>query len=315
MNTLTAELDRYLTIRRSLGYRLDTAERILRRFVTFMDSRGATLITADLFLQWKAAFGKANRNTWAARLSVVRLFAQWLQGINPRHEMPAKGLIPFRRTRGQPHIFSEADVGRILAEAEKLPSVNGIRGLTYSTLFGLIAVTGLRISEALDLDDDDVDLVNGVLTIRNGKSGKQRLVPLSPSVRSRLEEYARERDRLLGHRPQSFFVSDRGDRTGDCGARYNFAMISQRIGLRALPKHRYHGHGPRIHDLRHTFAVRTMIAWYRQDLDLEREMPKLSTYLGHTDPSHTYWYIEAVPELMSLAAERAAKRLEKECQS
>jgi integrase len=312
MSTLSEELERYLSIRRSLGFDLGTAARILRRFVTFVEDRGTDHITTDLFLQWKGAFGKANRQTWAARLRMVRIFAQWLNSIDPRNEVPPRGLIPDRYRRSPPYIYSEQEIGRIVAEAESLPSVNGVRGLSYSTLFGLIAVTGLRVGEAIALDNDDVDLEEGVLAVRRGKFGKARLAPVSQSTQARLAAYARERDRLLGSRPQSFFVSDRGARVGDCGARYNFACVCQRIGLRPSQRFKRHGRGPRIHDLRHTFAVRTIVNWYRAGMDPGQEMLKLATYLGHVDPVHTYWYIEAVPELLKLAAERASSVLQQE---
>jgi integrase/recombinase XerD len=201
---------------------------------------------------------------------------------------------------------------RIVKEAARLPSPNGIRALTFATLFGLIAVTGLRVGEAIALDNSDVDLENGVLTVRCGKSGKARIVPISETTAERLIAYAAERDRLLGRTPKPFFVSDTGNRPDDCSARYNFATVCQRIGLRAPQKFNKHGRGPRIHDLRHTFAARTMVNWYRSGKDPEREMIKLSTYLGHTEPAHTYWYIEAVPELLALASERVARALSQE---
>jgi integrase/recombinase XerD len=201
---------------------------------------------------------------------------------------------------------------QIIDGAARLPSANGIRALTYAMLFGLIAVTGLRISEAVALDNGDVDLATGVLTIRRGKSGKARIVPVSASTSDRLIAYAKERDRLLGCCPKSFFVSDDGRRPDDCAARYNFASVCQRIGLRTAQKFNRHGRGPRIHDLRHSFAVRTLVNWYRTGKDPEREMIKLSTYLGHADPVHTYWYIEAVPELLELALQRAVHSLARE---
>jgi integrase len=305
MSALSAELDRYLTIRRGLGYELATAERILRRFAAFAEQEGADLISTDLFLRWQEAFGHANRQTWANRLVVVRLFAQWLHCINPRHEVPPRALIPSRHRRPRPHIYSDEEIRRIVEAAAELPSINGIRALTCSTLFGLIAVTGLRISEALSLDVTDVDLKAGVITLRRGKLGKARLLPLSDSTMSRLASYAKERDQLLGRPSEPFFVADRGERLTDCGARYNFAAVCQAIGLRPAEKFKRHGHGPRIHDLRHTFAVRTLVNWYRAGKDPAREMIKLTTYLGHANPAHTYWYIEAVPELLDLASRRA----------
>ncbi len=301
---LRQELDRYLTIRSSLGYELRTSERILRRFIAFAESQGADHVSTGLFVKWQGMFGHASRQTWAARLCIVRLFAQWLHNLNPAHEIPPQGLIPNRSRRSRPYIYSEEEIGKIIAAASALPSVYGMRGLTFSTLFGLIAMTGLRISEALVLDIDDVDLDLGVLTIRRGKGGKARFVPIHDSITSRLVAYARERDRLLGFTPQCFFATDHGTRPDDCSARYNFAIVCQRIGLRPEQLYGRHGRGPRIHDLRHSFPARTILGWYRAGKDPAREMIKLTTYLGHTKPESTYWYIEAVPELLELAARR-----------
>jgi integrase/recombinase XerD len=301
---LSYELERYLTIRRNLGYDLRTSERILRRFVQFADSERAKHINVALLLRWQTAFGEAGQQTWAARFRIVRLFAQWLNGLDPGHEVPPKGLIPSRLRRGRPYIFSDTEITAIIEAAAELPSTYGMRGLTCSTLFGLIAVTGLRISEALGLDTTDVDLHEGVLCIRRSKLGKQRLVPLADSVNDRLRDYATERNRLMGDIPEAFFVTCEGNRLGDCGARYNFAQTCQRIGLREVQRCHRHGRGPRIHDLRHSFAVKTLIEWYRSGKDPAREMIKLTTYLGHSRPQNTYWYIEAVPELLELASER-----------
>lgn len=304
MSPLRQELDRYLAIRRSLGYDLGTSARVLRRFIAFAESQNASHITPDLFLRWQANFGAAGRQTWAARLGMVRLFAQWLHGLDPGHEPPPAGLIPQRAMRSRPYIYSEAEIAGILAAAADLPSAYGLRSLTYTTLFGLIAVTGLRISEALALNTADVDLETGVLVIQRGKLGKARLVPLADSVTAHLRAYIAERDRLLGSSPAALFVNENGGRIGDCAARYTFARISQRLGLRSAQRRLRHGRGPRIHDLRHTFAARTLIGWYRSGKDAAQEMIKLTTYLGHSRPENTYWYIEAVPELLELAAAR-----------
>jgi integrase len=174
----------------------------------------------------------------------------------------------------------------------------------------LIAATGLRISEAIALDEDDVDLEQAVLTVRRGKNGNSRRVPISESAVERLLAYRRERNRLLGAGRSPFFLFERGARPTDCAARYNFAQVCQRMGLREQQRFQRHGRGPRLHDLRHTFAVKTIMDWYRRGLDPEREMIKLSTYLGHSDPEHTYWYIEAVPELLQLASERVTRSLD-----
>jgi integrase/recombinase XerD len=245
MSHLAEELDRYLTIRRSLGYDLGTTERVLRPFIAFAGSQKAEHITTALFLQWQKAFGHAGRQTWAARLGMVRLFAQWLNGLDPAHEVPPQGLIPHRYRRSRPYIYSAEEIASIVAAAAELPSVYGLRGMTYSTLFGLIATTGLRISEALALDTADIDLEVGVLTIRRGKLGKARLVPIDDSVTPRLRAYAEERDRLLGFTPQPFFATDRGKRPDDCSARYNFALVCQQLGLRSPQRFGRHGRGPR----------------------------------------------------------------------
>lgn len=310
MNALSKELDRYLGIRRNLGYSLATDERILRRFIDFAERENTEHISIALFLEWKRTFGSAGNQTWAHRLGTIRIFAQWLHCMDLRHEVPPQSLIPSRFRRPRPYIYSEDEIRRIVESAAELPSIHGIRALTCATLFGLIAVTGLRVSEALSLDVGDVDLNAGVLTLRRGKFGKARLLPVSDCTKARLAAYAKERDRLLGTTSEPFFVADRGERLTDCGARYNFAAVCQTIGLRPVQKFKKHGRGPRIHDLRHTFAVRTLVNWYRTGKNPTREMIKLTTYLGHGDPADTYWYIEAVPELLELAS----KRLEAEVQ-
>ncbi len=198
-----------------------------------------------------------------------------------------------------------------MSEAARLPSSYGLRGWTCSTLFGLIAVTGLRVSEAIGLDDNDVDLNEAVLAIRRSKNGKCRFVPLAASAAQRMGAYRAARNRLLGRGPAAFFLLENGERPSDCCVRYNFALACQRIGLRERQVFQKHGRGPRIHDLRHSFAVRTIMDWYRRGLDPDREMLKLSTYLGHAQPEYTYWYIEAMPELLQLACERAERHLNK----
>ena len=309
MSNLSGELHRYLTIRRSLGYRLRAHERILRKLVTFAEHQGAEHISTDLFLRWRKASGDARRHTWAQSLAMVRLFAEWLHAIDPKHEVPPQGLIPKCKRRPRPYIYSDADIRRIVEAAGDLPSPNDIRALTYPALFGLIAVTGMRIGEALSLDAGDVDLETGVVTIRPGKFGKSRLLPLSIGTTARLAAYAKERDRRLGCPPQPFFVSDCGGRIADNTARDTFAAVCRNVGIRRAQRFGRSGRGPRIHDLRHTFAVRTLMDWYRTGKDPAREMIKLTTYLGHADPADTYWYIEAVPELLQLAAARATASL------
>lgn len=309
MSTLSKELDRYLAIRRSLGYALGTTERNLRKFIAFAEGENTEHVSTALFLRWQEAFGSANRQTWACRLGMVRVFAQWLHCMDSRHEVPPQSLIPSRVRRSRPYIYNEGEIRRIISAAAELPSANGIRALSISTLFGLIAVTGLRVSEALSLDTSDIDPDGGVLMLRQGKLGKERLLPVSDCTRLRLLDYVRERDRLLGAPAKPLFISDLGRRLGDCSARYNFAIVCQSLGMRSPQKFNRHGRGPRIHDLRHTFAVRTLLNWYLAGKDPSQEMIRLTTYLGHSDPAHTYWYIEAVPELLELASRRVEEVL------
>lgn len=208
--SLMPQLDRYLSVRRSLGYDLRTSERSLRRFTSYADAEGAAHIGTALFLRWHATLADANGSTRATRLRVVRLFAQWLSGFDPAHEVPPQGLLPDSSNRPRPHIYTTAEIAEIVAAARELPSVYGLRGHTCSTLFGLIAVTGLRISEALALDRDDLD--QGVLRVRRGKLGRERLLPLDPGVVAHMGAYLTERDRLIGHAAKPLFVTDKATR-------------------------------------------------------------------------------------------------------
>ena len=309
MTPLTVRLQQYIAMRRKLGFGMSFAERVLRKFAEFAGRERADHITVDLFLRWKEHYGSANNRTWGSRLSMVRIFAGWLQGFDARTEVPPPGQITSGPRRTRPYIYSDDQITEIVAEAARLPSAYGLRGWTCSTLFGLIAVTGLRVNEALRLDEEDVHLKEAVLTVRRAKNRKTRFIPISPCATERLRAYRAERSRILGAGRAAFFLLENGDRPTDCTARYNFAVVCQRIGLRASQPFNKHGHGPRIHDLRHTFAVRTIMDWYRHGLDPDREMLKLSTYLGHAKPELTYWYIEAIPELLQLACERAERNL------
>jgi integrase len=196
-----------------------------------------------------------------------------------------------------------------MAEARRLASPTGLRALTYTTLIGLLTATGLRPGEALALDGSDVDLENGILAIRQTKFGKSRFVPVADSTRAALADYAKQRDELCSRRrTEAFLVSETGGRLQSCTARVTFARMSCAVGLRTATASRRVGRGPRLQDFRHCFATRKLIEWYRAGLDVGRELPKLATYLGHVDVGHTYWYLEAVPELLQLATERLGGR-------
>jgi integrase/recombinase XerD len=310
--SLSLQLQRYLEIRRNLGYDLSTSERVLKQFVSFLETKNEPHITTDLFLQWKQVFGRASQSTWGRRLGMVRLFASWLHSMDTLHEIPPQALIPSYHRRKQPYIYTDDEIRRIIEAASLLSSKNGIREITYPAFFGLVYVTGLRISEAISLNNQDVDLQNGIITLFNGKNGKDRILPVTECTKNHLKEYSRKRDRLLGHIPEPFFVSEEGIRLTDCAVRYNFVVVCKMIGLRAEQPFYKHGVGPRIHDLRHTFAVKVMINWYKEGKNIDQEMLKLVTYLGHKSVTHTYWYIEAVPELLALASQRAENYMDKE---
>jgi len=312
--SLLLELQRYLKIRRNLGYDLSTSERVLKQLVSFLETKNETYITSDLFLQWKQVFGKASQSTWGRRLGMVRVFASWLHSMDSRHEIPPQSLIQSHYRRKQPYIYTDDEIMCIIEAASLLPSRNGFRAITYPAFFGLVSVTGLRISEAISLNNRDIDLQNGIITLYNGKNGKDRILPVTECTKNHLKEYSRKRDRFLGHAPEPFFISDEGIRLTDCAVRYNFAVVGKMIGLRTEQHFHKHGIGPRIHDLRHTFAVKVLINWYKEGKNIDQEMLKLVTYLGHQSPSHTYWYIEAVPELLALASQRVENYLDKEVQ-
>lgn len=237
---------------------------------------------------------------------MVRRFAQYLSAVDPRTEIPPPKLLPHRYRRKAPYIYRDEEVVRLIAAARRLESPRGLRGATASTLFGLLAVTGMRVGEAIGLDRQDVDLAQMLLTVRHTKGHKVRLVPLHPSTGNVLRHYARLRDRICPH-PQSpsFFLSERGAQLLDCTVRAWFITISYQIGLRLPTAHR----GPRLHDLRHRFDIETLRRWYRTDQDVETHLPELATYLGHGHVADTYWYLSATPGLLCLAAHR----WEREC--
>jgi integrase/recombinase XerD len=304
MSRLNTALNEYLAIRRALGFELREVASCLRNYVAFLEAEGASCITTEWALRWATRPVHAQPSTWAWRLGMVRRFATWYKTVDPRTEIPPAGLLPHRYQRKRPHIYTEQEIGKILRQASRLESPKGLRAHTYATLIGLLVVSGMRVNEAVNLDRQDVDLVRGILTIRRTKFGKSRHVPVHPTTVAALQQYARRRDRIVPIPTAGFFVSERGARITDCMARYTFAKLSQQLGIRSRAKG--HGRGPRLHDMRHRFAARTLIHWYRAGLDVERELPKLATYLGHVHINETYWYLEAVPELLQLATDRIA---------
>lgn len=309
MTAFRDAVEEYLAVRRALGAQICRTAASLNRFVEFLECEGADFVTTQLALRWARMPADAQPATWAERLGVVRRFAAWRSVTDPRTEIPPRGLLPHRRRRKPPYVYSDEEIERLVAQAARLPSAAGLRGPTFATLFGLLAASGLRLGEALALDVADVDLRDGVLAVRKAKFGKSRFVPLHDSTRRALARYAETRNRILPRRPvEAFFVTERGTRIRHAMAEWTFAKVSCAIGLRAPAPPSYSGRGPRLHDMRHRFAAARLVAWYRAGLDVERELPKLATYLGHVHVRHTYWYIEAVPELLGLATERLADR-------
>ena len=301
MTNLRHSLADYLALRRSLGYKLLEDGWVLEKFVAFVEQADSAHITTELALRWATQSSKASPVHHAHQLSRARLFAEYLSGIDPQTEIPPRGLLPAHYQRQAPYIYSEQQICDLVTAAGKLPSATGLRACTYATLFSLLAVTGLRIGEAIALDFDDVDLGERVLLVRQSKFAKDRLVPVHRSTAEVLGEYLAMRQRCHPHQSSNaFFLAERGTRLTDCMARHTFIQLSRRIGLRAPGDH----HGPRLHDLRHTFAVATVKRWYREGLDVDVQMPLLATFLGHSHVSDTYWYLSAVPQLMALAGAR-----------
>jgi integrase len=240
---------------------------------------------------------------------MVRSFASWLEDYDANTEIPSAQLIPGKYKRRTPYIYSRKEIFSIVNEAGRLSSDYGLRASMWQTAFGLISVTGMRVSEAIQLTCSDVDLPNSIISVRQGKNRKPRILPIKPCVVKQLKSHAELRDKLIDSSSERFFLKEDGIPPTDCAARYNFSQVGINIGLSSKQRYNRHGLGPRIHDLRHTFAVHTILDWFQSNRNIEKEMYKLSSYLGHTKPKHTYWYIEAIPELMNLAAERSEIRL------
>jgi integrase/recombinase XerD len=301
MSELHAALEEYLSVRRALGVKLRLPGRLLERFVDFAEREGADVITTDLALRWATQPTDVQPAQWANRLGMVRRFAQYRSAADPRTEVPPPDLLPFRTQRPAPYLYSDEEVSRLLEAARQLPAGTGLRPHTYATLFGLYAVTGMRTNEPLHLDREDVDLTQGVLTVRGTKFGKSRYLPIHPSTQQVLQAYAERRDALCPHPlAPSFFLAECGSRLTEWSVRWTFVKLSRQIGLRGPQDSR----GPRLLDFRHRFAVKTLIQWYRGGHDVEHHLPELATYLGHTHVADTYWYLTAVPELLHLAAQR-----------
>lgn len=305
MTTLKKALKEYLFLRRSLGFKLERVGSLLYGFVEFLEKEKASYITTKLAMKWATQSVDVQPARWATRLGTVRLFAKYISTADPRTEIPPEGLLSYRYRRKQPYIYTDDEILRLLIAARDLKSERGLLSHTMATLLGLLAVTGMRISEVINLDRKDVDLVQGIITVCQTKFGKSRLLPVHISTRDKLGQYASIRDRICpSPKSSAFFVSERGFRLKGKTVRRWFVILSHRIGLRNPGD----THGPRLHDMRHRFAVSTLLGWYRQGVCVGKNMVALKTYLGHGSITNTYWYISANPELLRLAALRLEEK-------
>lgn len=305
MNTLRQAVQEYLSLRRSLGFKLLDTGKGLLDFVIFMERHRASYITQALALAWAQQPSNVQPAHWAQRLSFVRGFARHRSATDPRTQIPPPGLLPFQPKRARPYLYSDDEIRSLLRAALNMPcrfERGELRPWLYHCLFGLLSVSGLRLGEARNLELQDVDLEAAVLTIRGTKFGKTRLVPLHASTCKVLADYLARRQRHWAARPVSsyVFVSSRGNRLDGGDIHRTFYALSRKIGLRRVTDR----HGPRLHDMRHAFATNTLVHWYQSDQDPERRLPILSAYLGHVHVEDTQWYLSASPELMREAMRR-----------
>jgi len=298
MKSLATAAAEYLALRRALGFKLYHETWWLPDFVAYLRSHGSSVITTALALRWAQQPPDGAPDWWATKLRAIRRFARHHHASDPRTEIPPSDLLPYRSRRLTPYLYTDEEVTALLQQARRLR--DPLLSATYTTLLGLLAATGMRVSEAIGLDQDDVDRRRSLLIVSNSKFGKSRHVPVHCSTLTVLQGYAQVRDRLRPRRPQqSFFVSGVGTRV----IHQNLHRVFWRL-LRLCEIGGRGGRRPRLHDLRHTFALKTLRDWYRAGVDVEPRLPWLSTYLGHVSPTTTYWYLTATPELLALAGDR-----------
>jgi len=301
MTTLRTHLENYLKLRRQLGFKLRVAGILLGNFVRFAEQRRASFISTKLALEWATRLPHIQPTQKARRLAVVRRFASYLSAIEPRTEVPPKRLLGCQFRRRQPFLYRPEDIARLIEVAGQIYGDSPVKAATLATAIGLMAVTGMRVGEVIGLDSSDVDLSQGVITVRCAKGDRSRLVPLDSSTQRALEQYATLLDQTFPRRHCSnFFLSARGNRLVHGTVHRNFLSVACRAGL-VKPGERRR---PRLHDLRHHFCIETMLRWYRADENVDARLPELSTYLGHGHVEGTYWYLSAVPELLQLATRR-----------
>ena len=298
---LRDRLERYVAIRRAVGFPMRAEERLLRDFVTFLEHRGMDeAVRSPLVVDWACHGDHRGPTTQARRLSVVRGFLAHVRASVPQTEVPPERLIAHNR-RPTPYIYTEQEIRALVDAARKLGPTDSLRPHTHATIIGLLAASGLRPGEItrLRLEDVLLEVVPPHLRVLDTKFHKSRLVPLHSSTAAALRSYAIQRS-CLGYDGlcDRFFVSERPGEIRYQSIRRTFVSLVRRLGLGVGKQHL------RLHDLRHTFAVRRLLAWYREGADVRARLPELSVYLGHLRPEDTFWYLSAVPELLGLAAQR-----------
>jgi integrase len=294
------QVQEYLEFKRSCGYQLEAPGKelmLFARYAALVGHKGS--LTTELVVRWAKLPQDADPRYWATRYDIVRRFAEYRFLFDPETEIPPQGLLGPSKRRLSPHIYSDGEITAFLQAASQLAPTDGLHPRTYVTLFSLLVSTGLRISEALNLSRQDADLRTGVLTVSETKFRKSRLVPLHPSTLQALGRYSKFRDSYHpGTRPKTFFLSEKETPLNYRGALYIFIKLSRKLGWRDRDKK------PRLHDFRHTFAVRRLLKWYEEGAHLDQKILALSTYLGHVQVTDTYWYLSAVPELLAIVSEK-----------
>jgi len=299
VNSIQLSVDEYLSLRRHLGFKLKDAGHLLPAFAAYMEQAGALTVTSELALTWVKQPAGRSVGWWQNRLSTIREFARYMHGIDPKHEIPARGVLPSGHQRVVPYIYTEAEILGLMSAARGL--VPDLRAATYTTLIGLLVTAGMRAGEVIRLNRSDIDWDEGILTIHGTKFNKTRELVLHPTTVDALRHYEDRRGESWP-RPltSAFFVSGHGARLGYRTLNKTFRQLVTYVGLHTESGARR----PRLHDLRHTFAVNTLADWYRSGLEINSKMHLLSTYLGHINPANTYWYLSTTPHLLGLATQR-----------
>jgi len=299
--TLKNQIELYLNNKRRLGFQLKIEGHELLRFAKYADKKGHRgPLTTAIAIEWASSSKKGSRLSWARRLEILCCFAKYYYAFDPKTEIPPNRVFGPAHRRNTPYIYSAQEINDILTISLQLHAQYILRPITCHYLFGLLACSGLRISEAVRLNRSDVDLINGILTIRETKFYKSRYVPLHHTAVKALRKYVAIRDKKTCSQNDAFFILNNKLPITTRKAEYAFKVIRKKL----WPNRTYKGRRPRIYDLRHTFVCNRLLAWYKEGKNIDQVIPFLSTYIGHVKVSDTYWYITGIPELMSIATKR-----------